>query len=477
VYVHEEGVSHQRTVVAQIAAAVFNEGFLFYVVQAMSAAILLLAANTAYQDFPRIASILAQDDFFPHQFRNRGDRLVFSNGIIILAVLASLLIVAFNADLNRLIQLYLVGVFISFTLSQWGMVRRAVRFHPAGWRRTIGVSGFGGTVTGIVLLVIAYSKFSHGAWMVLTAIPILVFLMRSIYMHYGDVKAQLAHPARRPTDRRPGHQHFVVYVPKVDQAAARAIGYIRSLRPSSMEAITTDAANAGPWNRLAPDIPLRALEGSGSVTRRVKRHLRRRRDELGHDDFLTLVVPEVLESRSVLEVLRRPRLHRLKAALLPFRGVVVLDIPVVKEDIDPTADVTHEPERNYAIVLVSGVHNATLQAIEYAETLRPTDLRAVSFGLDPEGTEQLGNSWLEAQIGIPLEIEAVPFRDLGTALIRYIRPFRPDGIHRTVTVVVPEFVVPRRRHQVLHGQTALIVKRHLLFERGVVVVSVPYHLD
>jgi amino acid transporter len=237
VYVHEEGVSHQRTVVAQIAAAVFNEGFLFYVVQAMSAAILLLAANTAYQDFPRIASILAQDDFFPHQFRNRGDRLVFSNGIIILAVLASLLIVAFNADLNRLIQLYLVGVFISFTLSQWGMVRRAVRFHPAGWRRTIGVSGFGGTVTGIVLLVIAYSKFSHGAWMVLTAIPILVFLMRSIYMHYGDVKAQLAHPARRPTDRRPGHQHFVVYVPKVDQAAARAIGYIRSLRPSSMEAL------------------------------------------------------------------------------------------------------------------------------------------------------------------------------------------------------------------------------------------------
>jgi amino acid transporter len=478
VYIHDaEGVAHQRTVVAQIAAAVFNENFMFYVVQAMSAAILLLAANTAYQDFPRISSILAQDHFMPHQFQNRGDRLVFSNGIIILAVLSSILIYAFDADLNRLIQLYLVGVFISFTFSQWGMVRRSVRLRPSGWRKTVVISGFGGTVTGVVLLVIAYSKFTHGAWMVLAAIPVLVYVMRSIYAHYSDVRAQLGKPERRPTDRRPGNQHFVIFVPRIDQATSRAIGYTRAISPSSVEAVTASPIESIEWNRLAPDIELTRLNGNGSVVRQLRQHLADRRVTLARDDFLTVIVPEVLKSRSVFEIFRRPGLHRLKAGLLRARDVQVLDIPVVEEDIDPEVEATHEPTRNYAIVLVSGVHNATLQAIEYAETLRATDIRAVSFGLDPERTESLGNDWLEAQIPVPLEIEAAPFRDMGNALVNYLRPFASDGTHRTITIIVPEFVVPTRRHQLLHGQAALIVKRHLLFERGIVVVSVPYHLD
>jgi len=219
------------------------------------------------------------------------------------------------------------------------------------------------------------------------------------------------------------------------------------------------------------------LNGNGSVVRRLRQHLADRRVTLARDDFLTVIVPEVLKSRSVFEIFRRPGLHRLKAGLLRARDVQVLDIPVVEEDIDPEVEATHEPTRNYAIVLVSGVHNATLQAIEYAETLRATDIRAVSFGLDPERTESLGNDWLEAQIPVPLEIEAAPFRDMGNALVNYLRPFASDGTHRTITIIVPEFVVPTRRHQLLHGQAALIVKRHLLFERGIVVVSVPYHLD
>ncbi len=190
---HEE---HTRTVVAQIAAAVFDEGPMFFVVQFMSAAILILAANTAYQDFPRLSSILASDHFMPRQFKNRGDRLVFSNGIVILAIAASLLVWYFNAELNRLIQLYLVGVFISFTLSQTGMVVRSLRLRPHGWHKTVGISGFGGSITGIVLCVVVYTKFSRGAWIVLLMIPILMFFMKSVHDHYTSLLAQLAHPDR-----------------------------------------------------------------------------------------------------------------------------------------------------------------------------------------------------------------------------------------------------------------------------------------
>jgi hypothetical protein len=209
----------------------------------------------------------------------------------------------------------------------------------------------------------------------------------------------------------------------------------------------------------------------------MKSYLRERRKALPPGDFLTIVIPELLERRGLWEILRRPGIHRLKASLLAEPGVQVLDIPILREEVDATADEAREPARHYAVVLVSGVHNATLEAIEYAETLRPIDLRAVSFGLDPGDAERLGDKWMEARVPLPLELEDSPFRDVGVSLTRYVRQFQPDGVNRLVTVVIPEFVVEKTRHQLLHGQTALIVKRHLLFEKGVAVASVPYHLD
>lgn len=163
--------------------------------------------------------------------------------------------------------------------------------------------------------------------------------------------------------------------------------------------------------------------------------------------------------------------------MLRLRNVQLLNIPMVIDEIDPAVDETIEPARNDVLVLVSGVSNSTLQAIEYAESLHATDIRAISFGLDPEGTEELGNLWLEARIPHPLEIEASPFRDIGLSLRDYIRQLGADGVNRMVTVIMPEFVVKKRRHQILHGQTALVVKRYVLFERGVAAVSVPYHLE
>ncbi|MGH3119173.1 MAG: APC family permease, partial [Gaiellales bacterium] len=465
-----------RTVVAQIAFAVFNGGPVFYFLQIMTAAILVLAANTAYQDFPRLSSILAADSFMPHQFKSRGDRLVFSNGVIILAVLASIVIIIFDANLTKLIQLYLIGVFISFTLSQTGLVIRFRKLKPSGWKRKALMSGFGAVVTGIVLGVIAITKFEGGAWIIMVSIPVLMYVMRSIYVHYKSVEQQLLAAERRPVDRRPGDQHFVIYVHHLDAAAARAVGYARSVRPASLSAVTFDPAHAGTWMRLAPDVPLESLAPNGSKAKSLRRYLEDRRSQLPDDDFLTVVVPEVLETKSLIEILRRPALHRLKASLLFASGVQVLDVPIVRDQISGT-DQAHEPGRNYVVVLVSDVHNAALQAIEYAETLRATDVRAVTIGLEPEESGRIGDAWLEARVPHPLEIEAAPFRDIATALLGYIAQFNADGVDRVVTVVLPEFVVTKRRHQILHGQTALIVKRHLLFERGVVVASVPYHLQ
>ncbi|HEX2294049.1 MAG TPA: APC family permease [Actinomycetota bacterium] len=478
VYTHEPG-GHQPSVLSQVAETVFHGGPLFYLVQATSAAILILAANTAYQDFPRLASILAADRYLPRQFMNRGDRLVFSNGVIILAVVSSTLIYVFQGNLTRLIQLYLVGVFISFTLSQTGMVVRGRRLKEPGWQRRAALSAFGACVTGVVLVVIASTKFAGGAWIVLIAIPVLMFTMRSVNKHYVSVEAELAHPSRRPADRRPADQHMIVYVTTMDAAVERALGYARAMRAAHISAVTFDSSHIRLWKRLAPDVPIEVVPQGTRRTKAMRAFLTRKRAELqlDHDAFLTLVIPEVLESTSLFEIFRRPALHRLKGALLTEPGVQVLDVPVVRKDIDPHLDQSHEPGRNYTIVLVSGVHNATLQAFEYAETLQSIDVRAVSFGLDEQQTDRLVEQWASIGIPHPLEIEASPFRDIGTSLVHYLRQFRADGLERTVTVVLPEFVVKKTRHQILHNQTALIVKRRLLFERGTVVVSVPYHLE
>jgi amino acid transporter len=470
-----------KTVMAQIANAIFGTGPMFYVVQIMTAAILILAANTAYQDFPRLSSILARERFMPRQFLNRGDRLVFSNGVIVLAVLASLLIVIFDAELTSLIQLYLVGVFISFTMSQVGMVFRWRKIRGPGWQRSMAINAFGGTVTAIVFVVVLTTKFGRppqpGAWIVVTVIPIIMYAMYSVYRHYTELARQLEHPERRPRDRRPGHQHMVILVDEVNVAAARAVGYARSVRPASLEAITIDGAHTVAWEKLAPEIELTILNSAATYGDSVKRYVRRRREQLSDDDFLTLMVPEVLQSRSLFEIFQRPRIHRLKAALLQEAGVQVLDVPQIEGDTRPDDNLTQEPARNHCVVLASRVHNALLQAIEYAETLRPTTIRAVTFGLDPEEAERLCDEWLEAKIPHPLEIEDSPYRNIGSSLLQYVRQFDADGVQRVVTVIIPEFIVERRRHQILHGQTALIVKRRLLFETGVVVASVPYHVE
>jgi amino acid transporter len=465
-----------RTTLAQVAHAVFGGGPMFYVVQTLTALILILAANTAYTGFPVLASILAGDRMLPRQFRNRGDRLVFSNGIIILAISASALVWLFEANLNALIQLYLVGVFLSFTLAQFGTVVRWRRTREPGWQKSAAINLFGATVTGIVLVVVVLTKFVSGAWIVITATPVVMLTMKAIRTHYTRVADELADETRVPVDRRPGNQNLVLFINKVDAAAARSVGYARSVRPNSVRAVTPDPSLQPIWKRLAPEIPIQTLPKDRSIAKVLINHLAEIREGLGRDDFLTVVVPEVLKSRSLVEILKHPSLHRLKAALVAEGDIQVMDVPVLREETDPSIDQAHEPARNHVCVLVSGLHNASLQAIEFAETLRPTTVRAISFGLEPEATEKLGNDWLAQRVPIPLEIQDSPFRDIGASLVQYIRDFEADGLNRVVTIVIPEFIVTKWYHHFLHGKNALVLKRHLLFEPGVVTVSVPYHL-
>jgi amino acid transporter len=388
-----------ETVISQFARIMFTGpmGWFYYVVQGTTAAILVLAANTSFADFPRLSSLLARDRFLPRQFANRGDRLVFSNGIIILAVFASLLVVVFRGDTSRLIPLYAVGVFLSFTLSQAGMVRHWLKERkathapvmnvneptggppqrvtvvaappaadattnisplpdavlaveeehrsqfvtdevtaPSHWKKSIVVNALGAVATFVVLCVFILTKFIHGAWIVVVVIPLLVLLFRAIHKHYQLVARQL-----------------------------------------STEGLT---------------------------------------------------------------------------ALRPLRNTVVVPI--------------------------SGVHRGVIAALEYAKAIAPDRVTAVYVNIDESATQKLREKWVQWGTGVNLVVLASPYRSLVRPLMRYINRLRQQGEGAEVlTVVLPEFVPARWWQHLLHNQSSLLLKGSLLFKKGIIVTSVPYHLE
>jgi amino acid transporter len=323
-----------ETVVSKIARRVFGGGFLYYEIQAVTMLILLLAANTAFADFPRLSFFLARDRFIPRQFATQGDRLVFSNGIAILAGVACLLVVVFQGDTQQLLPLYAIGVFISFTVSQGGMVRRWLRLREEGWAWRIWFSLVGAVVTGIVLVTLAFTKFTEGAWIVVLLIPSLVVVFLIVHRHYDTVAAQL-----------------------------------------SLEG-------------MAPPPP---LEGT-------------------------------------------------------------------------------------ILVLVGDLHRGVVRALQYAQSLSP-NAKAVYVETDPERTRRLEERWTKWGMGTPLIVLNSPYRSLLGPLMDYIDQLqRQRGQHHVVTIVLPEFIPAKWWQQLLHNQTALLIKGQLLFHKNVVVTDVPYHL-
>ncbi|MCU7731016.1 APC family permease [Actinoplanes sp. KI2] len=337
--------SAQRTIIAQLAAAVFGgaHSIMFYYIQAATALILILAANTAYNGFPLLGSILAQHRYLPRQLHTRGDRLAFSNGIVLLAVVAGGLIWLYQGSVTALIQLYILGVFTSFTLSQTGMVRhwnralltRHDRLDRRRMHRSRLINAFGAVFTGLVLIVVTITKFTHGAYLVVIAIPLLFVMMRAIRRHYDRVAAQLA----------------------------------------------------------------------------------------------------------------------------PEPGGMVL------------------PSRIHAVVLVSQLHRPTLRALAYARATRPDTLTALTAAITPDDVRNLQDEWNDRGIPVALTVVEAPYRDLTESVLEYVAGVHHDHPRDLIVVYIPEYVVSRWWEHLLHNQSALRLKARLLFQRNVMVTSVPWQLD
>ncbi len=328
--------SEKTTVMSQLGTAVFGSGTVLYVIlQFATAAILTLAANTAYADFPRLSSIISHDGYLPRQLANRGDRLVFSNGVLVLATAAGALIIAFGGKTNALIPLYAVGVFLSFTLSQSGMVRHHQKEREKGFKRNIVINAVGSVATLIVLLIVATTKFTSGAWVPLIVIPLIVVVFKAIKRHYRTVADGL---------------------------------------------------------RVTPDYKPRRMNHT-------------------------------------------------------------------------------------VVVLVGGVHRGVLEGLAYARSLSPNHLVAVSVVSDEEDQERLERQWQEFGIDVPLEIVYSPYRELTRPILRYVDELDARWENDVITVLLPEFVVRHWWGNLLHNQTALLLKGRLLFRKGTVVTSLPYHLE
>jgi amino acid transporter len=324
--------TESETVVSQIARRLLGTGLFYYLIQAATALILVLAANTSFADFPRLASLLARDRFVPRQFASLGERLVFSNGILVLAGFAALLVVIFGGDTNALIPLYAVGVFISFTLSQAGMVRHWWTHHGPRWRGRLVINGVGATVTGLVAVVIAVTKFTHGAWIVVLVIPILVWSFLAMRRHYEEVALGLS---LQGFDSPPEFQHTVlVLIGDVHRGVVRAIQYARTLAPTAAVRavyVETDPAQTRrleeKWARWGLGVPLVVLT---SPYRSLLRPLLDYVDQIqarGDDQMVTVVLPEFLPRRWWQHILHNQTALLVKGALLFRRNLVVADVP------------------------------------------------------------------------------------------------------------------------------------------------------
>jgi len=331
----------QRTALSQIALATFGEGAMFFLLQGFTAAILILAANTAFNGFPVLSSLLGRDGYLPRQLANRGDRLVFSNGIVLLAAIAALLMVAFNAEVTRLIQLYILGVFLSFTLSQTGMVRhwgRALRStsRPRAERHAIrrkqAVNAMGAAATGLVFVIVLVTKFAHGAWIVVVAAPVLFVAMRAVALHYRQVNAELQPAASGVA--LPARVHTVVLVSNLFAPTLRALAFAQATAPATLRAVKVEAEDTEDplpreWEERGVPVPLVVIESPYRETvRPVQLYVQQlRRDYPG--DVVSIIIPEYVVRHWWQNLLHNQIALRLKARLRFEPSVTVTSVPWV----------------------------------------------------------------------------------------------------------------------------------------------------
>jgi amino acid transporter len=320
-----------ETVISQLNRAIFGgRGAAYYVIQAATMMILVLAANTAFADFPRLASIVARDRFLPRQFANQGDRLAFSNGIVVLAALAGILLVAFGGDTHALIPLYMLGVFVSFTLSQAGMVVKARRERERGWRIAAVVNGFGAVLTAVVLVVVCVTKFTEGAWIIVALIPMLVLIFLAIHRHYEGVDEQLSLDGLSGSAKR--HNIVIVPIGGVHRAVVQALEYARTLS-DDVRAVYVDVDPEATaeirelWGRWGRDVRLEILASPfRSVMDPLLEYIELTDGERP-EEFITVLLPEFVPARWWHHLLHNQRALLIKGALLFRHNVVVTSVP------------------------------------------------------------------------------------------------------------------------------------------------------
>ena len=330
---HAYGIipNDSETVISQVARGTFGGRSVFYfAVQAATMLILVLAANTAYADFPRLASIVARDRFLPRQFMNQGDRLAFSNGIVILSALASVLLVAFGGDTHALIPLYMIGVFVSFTLSQAGMVLHWRTLRGAGWRTSAGINGFGAIVTGVVLLIVATTKAAEGAWIIIVMIPILVAIFEITRRHYDHVASELT---LRGFEAEPVGRHVVlVPIGGIQRAVVKALQYARTLS-SDVRAVYVDIDSGSTqairqqWLQWGQGVDLVVLESPYRSLMEPLLEYIEQVQALDPTGYVTVILPEFVPRRLWQHLLHNQHALLIKGALLFKPNVVVTSVP------------------------------------------------------------------------------------------------------------------------------------------------------
>jgi uncharacterized membrane protein len=317
--------------VSQIGRAVFGgKSTLYYLLQVATTLILVLAANTAYADFPRLSSIVARDRYMPRQFMNQGDRLAFSNGILVLSFFAAVLIIAFRGNTQLLLPLYMIGVFVSFTLSQAGMVIHWRQAKEPGWKTSAAINGFGAAVTFIVLIIVTVTKTLEGAWIVLLLIPAIVMLFKATRRHYDHVAAQLT--LRGYATQRRVHNTVIIPISGIQRAVVEALRYAETLS-DDVRAIYVDVDPAGTtqirkdWETWGGKVNLVVLSSPfRSVMEPLLEYIERVETERP-EDYVTVILPEFVPARWWQHLLHNQRALLIKGALLFRPNTVVTSVP------------------------------------------------------------------------------------------------------------------------------------------------------
>jgi uncharacterized membrane protein len=474
-----------KSVLAIIAEAVYGTGavgrLLFLILQIGTTLILILAANTSFADFPRLASFHAGDAFMPRQLTKRGHRLVFSNGIVALAAAASLVIVVFRASVTAMIPLYALGVFTSFTLSQTGMAKRHLRLRETGWKFGLFVNGLGAIATFVVAIVIAIVKFAGGAWIVMVLVPILVALLVRVNKTYESEDEQLViGPEDRANGAASRTEHTaLVLVDELDDDTLHAAQYALTIRPTHITALHLggrDAELEAAWENAGLRIPLVSIPGDERPGMAIARHLRR----LGVTrEQVTVILPAPADEPFFARLRRMRAWSGLAESLrdLPNVGVVIVRAHGPAANAAHTDRTQLSPRRRHvALILVEDLDRAVLKASRYARGIEALEVRAVHAASDPDRAKVLIDQWIAFGYlaGIPLDVEECSDRNIERSLRRYVSRFEDEATE--VTLILPRRHFPKRRHLLLHDRTSRRIAGAFAEEPHVDVVVVPYYL-